>query len=40
MKNLLEDYKEFTPKEWLKYGIVYPIGLIVACLLADYLSHI
>lgn len=36
MKDIIKDYmqEDFTMKEWLKYGVLYPAALIIACLLA------
>ena len=36
MNDIIKDYMQevFTMKEWLKYGVLYPAALIIACLLA------
>ena len=36
MKEIIEDYKRenFTTKEWVKYGIIAPLLLIIICGLA------
>lgn len=35
MNELIEDYKRenFTLKDWLLYGVAYPLGLIILCLI-------
>ena len=35
MNELIEDYKreKFTLKDWLLYGVAYPLGLIILCLI-------
>lgn len=40
MKEIIKDYmsEDFTVKEWVRYGIVYPILGIAACLLAGMLE--
>ena len=32
--------EKFTKREWVKYGILYPIGLIVMCMIADYIDRL
>ena len=32
--------EKFTKREWIKYGILYPIGLIVMCAIADYIDRL
>lgn len=36
MNDIIKDYRNenFTLREWVKYGILYPAGLILFCLLA------
>ena len=36
MKEIIEDYKRenFTATEWVVYGIVYPLALILICAIA------
>ena len=40
MKEIIKDYmsEDFTVKEWVRYGVVYPILGIAACLLAGMLE--
>lgn len=35
MKEIIDDYKseKFTVKDWLLYGVDYPMGLIILCLI-------
>ncbi len=42
MNDIIKDYlkENFTLKEWIKYGVCYPIGLILACVLADWLNSL
>ena len=32
--------EKFTKWEWIKYGILYPIGLIVMCVIADNIDRL
>ena len=32
--------EKFTKWEWIKYGILYPIGLIVMCVIADSIDRL
>ena len=32
--------EKFTKREWVKYGILYPIGLIVMCVIADNIDRL
>ena len=32
--------EKFTKQEWVKYGILYPIGLILMCAIADYIDRL
>lgn len=32
--------KEFTKWDWIKYGILYPVGLIAFCVIADTLERL
>jgi hypothetical protein len=40
MKKILEDLKAegFSKKEWLTYGVLYPIGLMVVLVVAGALE--
>ena len=35
MKEIIDDYRceKFTVKDWLLYGVAYPMGLITLCLI-------
>ena len=35
MKEIIDDYKseKFTVKDWLLYGVTYPMGVIILCLI-------
>lgn len=35
MKDIIDDYKseKFTVMDWLLYGVAYPMGLIILCLI-------
>lgn len=35
MKEIIDDYKceKFTVKDWLLYGVAYPMGLTILCLI-------
>ena len=39
MKDLLNDYKGFTLREWLVYGVIIPLALIAACLFGSFLEN-
>ena len=41
MKRIINDYKreEYSPKECVLYGILYPSVLIAACFLAEMLMR-
>lgn len=34
------DMEEITGKHWVKYGVIYPIFLIAACVLAEWLESL
>ena len=36
MKELFDDYKEFTKKDWLLYGIIAPLVLVLIAVLSSY----
>lgn len=42
MKDIIEDFRNefFSKREFIKYGILAPIGLIAFCLLASFLETI
>lgn len=40
MKEIIKDYmsEDFSLREWIKYGILYPIGAIAVCILAGMIE--
>lgn len=42
MNDIIKDYHEenFTLREWVKYGIIYPIGFILIVGVAGWLESI
>lgn len=39
MKRIIEDFNKenYTWAEWALFGFLYPLGIISACIIADYL---
>lgn len=42
MKEIIDDYREegYTKADWLRYGVVYPIILIAACVVAELMNSL
>ena len=36
MKEIMNDYKGFTKKDWIIYGIVMPLALVAIAILSSY----
>ena len=39
-QQIVMENEKFTKWEWIKYGILYPIGLIVMCVIADSIDRL
>lgn len=39
MKDLLNDYKGFTKREWIIYGVIYPLAFIAVCLIGSFIEN-
>jgi hypothetical protein len=41
MNYIIKDYykENFTLREWLKYGVIYPVCIILACGFAGWLIN-
>lgn len=37
MKRIIEDYKGYTKAEWLRFGVMAPLGLVSVCIIAECL---